>query len=91
MSRSVGEVAQALYVQDSAAAGLLASLLKNGILAQSGDRFSYAPRDASLALAMDALAKAYFSDLIGVTRLIHDATQKSATRFADAFKLRKDP
>lgn len=39
---------------------------------------------------MDALAGCYAADVIGVSNLIHDATQKTARRFADASKLRKD-
>lgn len=52
--------------------------------------YRYAPRDESLARTMDALAACYSENLFGITNLIHDATQKNAVRFAEAFKLRKD-
>lgn len=85
------EVAAALYIQEAAASELLKNLCASGTLRQHEDgRYRYAPRDERLAAAWDRLAEAYSANLIGVTNLIHDATQKSAQRFADAFKLRKD-
>jgi hypothetical protein len=84
------EVAAALYIQEAAAAELLKHLCASGTLQQDEVRYRYAPRDERLAAAWDRLAEAYSANLIGVTNLIHDATQKSAQRFADAFKLRKD-
>ena len=91
--RSAAEVAARLYVAERNAAELLKALCAAGILQCSDTpepRYRYSPKDASLADAMDALAKAYAENLVGVTTLIHDATQKSAQRFADAFRLRKD-
>lgn len=92
VQRTVGEVARALYMPDRAAGELLQSLQAAGIVASAGEplQYRYAPADPGLAGALDALAAAYAADLIGVTTLIHDATQKRAQRFADAFKLRKD-
>lgn len=84
------EVAAALYIQEAAAASLLQALCAAGAAQCEGDRYRYAPRDERLAAAWDRLAEAYSANLIGVTHLIHDATQKNAKRFADAFKLRKD-
>jgi hypothetical protein len=47
--------------------------------------------EAPLAAMIDKLAAAYAENLVGIANLIHDRTQRSAQRFADAFKLRKDP
>jgi hypothetical protein len=91
--RTAAEVARALYLQERTAADLLAALSAAGVVAVDADgppRYSYAPRDEALATAMARLAEAYANDLVGVARLIHDATHKNAQRFADAFKLRKD-
>jgi hypothetical protein len=90
------DVARALYIPERSAAELLQLLRDTALVAVAGERgdapaFRYAPADEALAKAVDRLAQAYAHDLIGVTNLIHDATQKSARRFADAFKLRKDP
>jgi hypothetical protein len=84
------EVAAALYIQEAAAAELLRQLCEAGALHVEDGRYRYAPRDERLAAAWDRLAEAYSANLIGVTNLIHDTTRKSAQRFADAFKLRKD-
>jgi hypothetical protein len=91
--RSVAEVAARLYVPERSAAELLKGLCAAGIL-QCAElpepRYLYAPKDAALVAAMDALARAYADNLVGITTLIHDATQRSAQRFSEAFRLRKD-
>lgn len=91
------DVARALYVSERSAGELLQLLRQGGLIApaeaerpESPAAFRYAPADEALAHAVDRLAQAYAHDLIAITNLIHDATQKSARRFADAFKLRKD-
>ena len=52
--------------------------------------FRYAPRDAGLVALIDKLASVYATNLIVISNLIHDQTQRNAVRFAEAFKLRKD-
>lgn len=88
-----GDLARALYVPEAKAAELLDALCRAGILGacpNAEGRYRYAPRDEALAAAIRQLAEVYASDMIGVTHLIHDSTQKTARRFADAFKLRRD-
>lgn len=90
---TAAEVAARLYVPERAAAELLQALCAAGLVEcadPAAGPFRYAPRDAALAASMTSLAALYAENLVGVTTLIHDATQKSARRFADAFKLRKD-
>lgn len=87
---SVGEVAASLYVSERTAADLLDALAEAGLVQREPGRFRYGPRDEALAASLDRLAACYAADLVGVSNLIHDATQKSARRFAAAFKLRKD-
>lgn len=90
---SVAEVARALYVPEATAEGVAQALREVGLVepdAAEGQRLRYRPRDAALAAMVDRLAEAYRVDLIGVTKLIHDRVQKNATRFADAFRLRKE-
>jgi hypothetical protein len=92
-ARSVAEVAARLYVPERTAAELLRALCAAGILQCTEvpePRYQYSPKDAALATAMDALARVYAENLVGITTLIHDATQRSAQRFSDAFRLRKD-
>lgn len=84
-------IASALYVTPAAAEKLLAELLQAGIVAPQGNGHRYAPRDAELAAGLQELFECYRSNLVGITNLVHDATQRSAERFANAFKLRKEP
>ena len=88
--RTATQLAVDLYVSERAADELLAAMMAAGVLDRIGTEFGYAPRDAALAQALDRLAAAYADDLIGITNLVHDVTQKSARRFAEAFRLRKD-
>ena len=90
LGRTTAEVGARLYVPEHVAARLLQSLCDSGLLSSDGALYRYEPGNPALDALMAALAKAYAEDLVGVTKLIHDATQRSAQRFADAFKLRKD-
>lgn len=93
IERSPGDVARVLYVDERVAAQLLMHLCEHGFVQPRDDdppRYRYAPRDEALAQATDRLAAFYATNLIDVTKFIHDSTQKSAHRFAEAFKLRKD-
>jgi len=94
---TAAEVAAALYVGLRLARELLEWLCAAGLAQAAGAdegqvdaAYHYAPRDPSLAHLMDRLAVCYSTDLVGVSGLIHDAIQRSARSFADAFKLRKD-
>jgi len=91
-SRSAAEIASRLFVSEQKAVDLLRTLCAAGILVCADDqvsRYRFEPGNPALDGLLTALAQAYVSDLIGVTELIHNATQKNAHRFADAFKLRK--
>jgi hypothetical protein len=93
VGRTAAEVAARLYVPEQVAIDLLQSLFAAGILkrdAEPSPRYRFEPGNPALDETLAALAQAYADDLVGVTKLIHDATQKNAQRFADAFKLRKD-
>ncbi|KQW43557.1 MULTISPECIES: hypothetical protein [unclassified Roseateles] len=89
LRRTAAEVARALYLQEPAVAELLRALCGAGILACDDACYWYAPSEA-LARSVDRLDQAYRDNLVGVTHLIHDATQKSAMRFSEAFRWRKD-
>jgi predicted ArsR family transcriptional regulator len=88
--RSVSDVASCLYLPEHAALGILQDLSSIGLIQAHQGRFVYAPRDETVANLVGAAARAYRENLIGMTRLIHDQTSRNATRFADAFKIRKD-
>lgn len=88
--RSVADVASCLYLPEHAALGILQGLCKMGLIEARQGWFSYAPRDETVARLVGQAARAYRENLIDMTRLIHDQTSRNATRFADAFKIRKD-
>ena len=92
-SCSAADVGRALYLPEAKARELLDALAAAGVAEADGGaevRYRYAPRDAALATAVDRLAQSYAADLVGIARLIHDSTLRSAQRFADAFRLRRD-
>ncbi len=93
VERSSAELAQALYIPEPKAAALLLELEGAGVLAPvaEGGRYRFAPQSEALGQALERLAGIYAADVIGVTHLIHEQTGKNAQRFADAFRLRKDP
>lgn len=88
--RSAAEVGARLYVPEQVAVNLLQSLCDAGLLCCDEGQYRYEPGNPALDGLLDTLARAYAEDLVGVTKLIHDATQRTAQRFADAFKLRRD-
>jgi predicted ArsR family transcriptional regulator len=90
---STMQVAQALYVGPAQAEQLLGELEAAGVIcAQDAgrDRWRFEPADDAIAKAYDDLDGLYRAEMVAVTRLIHDATQRSAVRFANAFKFRKE-
>lgn len=89
LEHTSAEAARALYIQPRAADELLTRLCEAGVLACEDGQFRYAA-EAALDQALGRLAASYATDLVEVTKLIHDATQQHARRFADAFRWRKD-
>ncbi len=92
LQRNRADVASLLYLNEQTAGELLEALCSAGAIAPAegaSGRFRYAPGEAAHA-AISKLAEVYAGNLVGVTNLIHDRTQRSAQRFADAFKLRED-
>ncbi len=94
---SAADIARALYIDEERARALLESLVSSGIVVGVGvgvgdnaARWRLGPRDDALQGLIDRLARTYDAEMIAVTHLIHDAVGKSAHRFADAFKLRKE-
>lgn len=91
--RTPADVARALYVPEAVALDVLDYLCKIQCLrTPTGPRagYCYAPRDEDMRVLLDQVVIAYRTEMIGMTHLIHDRTQKSAQRFADAFRLKKD-
>lgn len=91
-ARLPGDAARELYLTEARAQEVVDHLVACGMLERDDEGAArLKPRDADMAAAIEGVAAAYHADLIGLTHLIHDSVQRSAQRFADAFKLRKDP
>jgi DNA-binding IclR family transcriptional regulator len=91
---SAGDVARQLYIPEAETAQLLDAMAAAGFCRLQDDseaRTYRFERDGEKHAALiDSLAQCYATHLVEVTHLIHDKTQRDGTRFADAFKLRKD-
>ncbi|HEY4081366.1 MAG TPA: hypothetical protein VGM81_11765 [Burkholderiaceae bacterium] len=85
---TAADLAQALYIEPQAAETLMHALRAAGIIAEEDAAYRYAP-SATLKQTVDRLAIAYPRHLLGITQLIHNATQQAAHQFASAFKWRK--
>lgn len=90
---SPAKLGAALYVGEAAARDLIAAMMAAGIVRSVSNRadelYEYESSDPTLDSLIEKLVRAYTGDLVGVTRLIHDGTQRSAQRFSDAFKFTK--
>lgn len=86
----VPDVARRLYVKESEAAKLLGGLVSRELAVTDGQVFRYQPRDGEMLDLVDRLAETYARSLVPVTRVIHER-DIAIRKFADAFKLRKDP
>lgn len=86
-------LARALYVAEPVAGDLLKSLAEAGAVARTssgGQAFRYAAQGTPFDVLLERLADLYRTDMIGITQLVHDATQRNAYRFAGAFSIRKE-
>jgi Mn-dependent DtxR family transcriptional regulator len=89
-THTTNSIARSLYVSDETAATLMGDLVNMGVAKQTADGYLCEPRGAEIATAVDDLLRCYQHDLVAVSKLIHDPTSRSAERFANAFKWRKD-
>lgn len=84
-------LARRLYVDESGAGRLLRELGAAGLLQQAGPGYRFAPDDAALEEVVAALDAIYARQVVAVAELIHSSSDRKAQRFADAFRLRKEP
>ena len=85
-------LARRLYVDDDTAERLLADLADAGLLQSSGDAgHVFRPQDAARAAVIAELDEVYARHVVEVAELIHSRADRKAQRFADAFRLRKEP
>ena len=93
VERTASDLAQSLYLPEPKAAEVLDYLCQIRCLAApsgTDSAYRYAPADDDMRQLLDRLVAAYRLEMIDMTHLIHDATQKNALLFAQAFKLKKE-
>ena len=86
-------VARRLYIAEPAAVALVEELHASGVIAPGKlpGTHVFAPRDGEHERLLRLTARYYTTHLIEVTELIHSSTARHARRFAEAFKIRKEP
>jgi DNA-binding IclR family transcriptional regulator len=87
---AAGELARELRLNDSACAAALDKFATDGFLTRAEDAYTYDPKPAKQAAAVNALADAYASRRVSVIRFIYRRPSEGVSAFADAFKLRRD-
>ena len=88
---TLAQLASRLYVDATTAGTLAEDLAGAGLVASAGDVFRYAPADEAGAVTVDSLATLYARQMVVIAELIHSSSDRKAQRFADAFRLRKEP
>jgi hypothetical protein len=92
-SFSATDVSQGVYTVPAAALLRMDELAQAGLLATDGAAdpcYRYAPASPAMAERVDALARAYRANRVGVVRMIYDKPKDDPVRsFADAFRLRR--
>jgi hypothetical protein len=87
------DVAAALYVGERTARALLEEAAAAGLV-EAGPApeslYRWQPASPEVETIVGRVVDCYRADTVAVARLIHDTTQRSAQRFAEAFRLRKD-
>jgi hypothetical protein len=86
-------VADRLYLPAVEVAPLLEQLAERGLIearASETTTWTYRPATPELDALCARLESVYARNLVDISRLIHSRTDRSAQRFADAFKWRKD-
>jgi hypothetical protein len=62
-----------------------------GLATCTAEGCRYAPADAATAATVDEVAVLYARRTVAIAELIHSTSDRKAQRFADAFRLRKEP
>ena len=88
---TAAHLARRLYIDEAGADRLLRELGEAGLLRQAGQGFHFEPGDAQLGAVVAELDAIYARRVVEVAELIHSSSDRKAQRFADAFRLRKEP
>jgi predicted transcriptional regulator len=87
---SLEECASRLYISAPECEAALQSLIASQFIQIDGGRYFFHSDDSEIVLRIKSLAEVYRQQLIPVTKLIH-SKQERIQKFADAFRVRKEP
>ena len=85
----IAQLASRLYIDVDTAKALVDDLATAGLASCTDEGCRYAPGD--VASTVDAVAALYARHTVAIAELIHSTSDRKAQRFADAFRLRKEP
>ena len=88
--RTAGDLAQEFYLPASAFEPWLAAFVARGLLTSDDRGYAALPPDAPHAALLTEVADSYARRRVTVTRQVYATKEDPASRFADAFRLRKD-
>ena len=88
---SLAQLAGRLYIDVPTATTLVEDLAAAGLATCTAEGCRYTPADPSLAATVDAVAVLYARHTVAIAELIQSTSDRKAQRFADAFRLRKEP
>ncbi len=83
-------LARRLYIEEAAAARLLADLRGRGLAREAAAGEWVFTAAGGVTEVVDRLAQVYARHVVEVAELIHSTSDRKAQRFADAFRWRKD-
>jgi predicted ArsR family transcriptional regulator len=86
---SLQEIANALYISNEAADGVLQDLKQRNLIAENSSAYSY-NSDLSRDNLIEEVDKTYRKELLRITRMIHSKAPSSVREFARAFRFKKD-
>ncbi len=94
--RSATEAARQLQVEVDVTEKRIANLVTSGLIVSEMvspgyERFRFQPSGLALRQSVEDLVEAYRSRPVSLIRVVYERPPESAQRFADAFRLRKDP
>jgi predicted transcriptional regulator len=86
----VEEIARALVTQRAAVATWLDKMAARGLLQHAGSTYRYSPPSAEVERTIDRLAESYATYRLAVVRAIFPPSGEGATRFSEAFRIRRE-
>lgn len=91
--RSIGKIANSLYVREEVAARILESLAQRNLIAavpHASGMFFYNPDDENRNSLIEDVDAVYRKEVVRISSMIHSKAPAGLRDFARAFRLKKD-